>query len=258
MQKQDFENYLRQNIETPFSGWDFSYLQGKMLESPLPWDYRQLVESYLASAGSLLDMGTGGGEFLDSLAALPAVTFATEGYLPNLGLAQARLAQRGVQVRQVLADNLLPFEDSTFDLVINRHEEYDPAQVWRVLKPGGHFITQQVGGLNDLDLNAMLGAPPPEYFDWCLFKTSQDLLGLGFRLLHSKQVNGWTRFTDCGSLVYYLKCIPWQIADFSIERYLDRLTLANAYIETHGFIEFVSQRFYLVAQKPANIPVSKS
>jgi SAM-dependent methyltransferase len=251
MQKQDFEGYLRQNIEIPFSGWDFSHLQGKMVESPLPWDYRQLVEAYISQASRLLDMGTGGGEFLDSLPKLPPVTFATESYLPNLDLAQARLAARGVEVRQVMEDNLLPFDDSYFDLVINRHEEYDPTQVWRVLKPGGSFLTQQVGGLNDRDLNAMLGAAPPPYTDWCLLKTTQELLDLGFQLLQSKQVNGWTRFTDCGSLVYYLKCIPWQVPDFSIEAYLERLYLIQQYIETHGSIELINQRFFLIAQKPA-------
>ncbi len=45
----------------PFSGWDFSYLHGRMIEddTPISWNYRATVLSYLRTAHVLLDMGTG-------------------------------------------------------------------------------------------------------------------------------------------------------------------------------------------------------
>ncbi|WP_365845908.1 hypothetical protein [Clostridium sp.] len=39
-----------------------------------------------------------------------------------------------------------PFEDNTFDIVINRHESYCVSEVKRILKTDGIFIAQQVGG----------------------------------------------------------------------------------------------------------------
>ena len=42
----------------------------------------------------------------------------------------------------------LPFKAAAFDLVVSRHEELDPAEVDRVLRPGGLLVTQQVGRHN--------------------------------------------------------------------------------------------------------------
>jgi SAM-dependent methyltransferase len=51
---------------------------------------------------------------------------------------------------------LLPLADATFDLVINRHESFDAREVQRVLRPGGTFITQQVGAQDLIELNEAL------------------------------------------------------------------------------------------------------
>lgn len=48
-------------------GWDFGALHGRVLEEPLPWDYRAFVMHQLSPEARLLDMGTGGGEFLLTL-----------------------------------------------------------------------------------------------------------------------------------------------------------------------------------------------
>ena len=83
----ELKQYLISEYEQNFSGWDFSYLQGKMEEDALPWSYRHVVSDLISSSQNMLDMGTGGGEFLDSLSALPAKTYATEGYPPNIEVA---------------------------------------------------------------------------------------------------------------------------------------------------------------------------
>ncbi|MDU7476754.1 MAG: hypothetical protein E7L01_25935 [Paenibacillus macerans] len=50
-----------------FQGWDFSYLAGRMEEEELPWDYKANVQARVSGDTVMLDMGTGGGEFLLSL-----------------------------------------------------------------------------------------------------------------------------------------------------------------------------------------------
>jgi len=60
-------------------------------EFPLSWNYRNEVKFRIYGISSLLDMGTGGGEFLSSLSPLPANTCATEGYEPNIPVARNRL-----------------------------------------------------------------------------------------------------------------------------------------------------------------------
>lgn len=51
----------------PFQGWDFSHLNGRWEAEELPWNYQEELEPYLNYRTMLLDMGTGGGEFLLSL-----------------------------------------------------------------------------------------------------------------------------------------------------------------------------------------------
>ena len=245
----DLKEYLKTEFEQKFSGWDFSYLSGKMEESPLEWNYLSILDNYFEKSVYCLDMGTGGGEYLDSFSKLPEKTFATEGYEPNIGIAKNRLSKRGIEVKRVNDDNILPFDDCFFDLIINRHEEYLVSELSRVLKANGYFITQQVGGMNDIDVNSTLGAKSPNYYDWCLLKTINELKETGFRIIDYKEQIGYTRFYDIGSIVYYLKCIPWQIDDFSVDLYFDRLKLLNEYIEKYKCKDFINHRFFVIAQK---------
>jgi len=107
----------------------------------------------IRNVDSLLDMGAGGGEFLASLMPLPIHTCATEGYEPNVSVARTLLQPLGVKVFRYEDDDNLPFDDEEFELIINRHESYSPKEVFRLLKPGGYFITQQVGVKNDSKLS---------------------------------------------------------------------------------------------------------
>jgi SAM-dependent methyltransferase len=115
----------------------------------LPWDYGGIVRTRMQAANSLLDLGTGGGEFLASLAPFPANAWTTEGYPPDVSVARKHLEPTGGQVVDVSdIDGGLPFEADSFDLVIDRHTGYEPREVHRVLRMGGRFLTQQVGGEN--------------------------------------------------------------------------------------------------------------
>lgn len=133
-----FLEWLRAEEAEPFKGWDFAHLQGRMVEEPLPWDYARIVLEALPAAEALLDMGTGGGEFLSGLRPLPPDTRATEGYAPNVRVARERLEPLGIEVYEVEDDARLPFADAEFDLVTNRHESYDPTEVCRVLRRALH------------------------------------------------------------------------------------------------------------------------
>jgi hypothetical protein len=94
-----------------------------------------------------------GGEFLDSLSRLPELTIATEAYEPNVPIARNGLKQKGIEVVHVEDENSLPFENSFFDLVINRHESYPPKKLYRIRKKNGQFITHN-WGMNDIDTNS--------------------------------------------------------------------------------------------------------
>lgn len=108
--RERFELLVVEALPQELRGWDFRFLEGRWVEGATSWDYREKVLTYIEGAKVLLDMGTGGGEFLSSLLPLHAQTYATEGYAPNVPLAKARLEPLGVQVVEVGSDDLLPFE----------------------------------------------------------------------------------------------------------------------------------------------------
>ena len=81
-------------------GWDFSHIAGRYTEEDdLPWDYREVIERYLMPEMKILDIDTGGGEFLMSLGHPYGNTAATENYPPNVELCREVLLLLGVDFR---------------------------------------------------------------------------------------------------------------------------------------------------------------
>lgn len=118
----------------------------------LPWDYKQLIERYINSDMHILDYDTGGGEFLLSLNHPYDKTSATEGYQPNVELCKETLLPLGIDFKVCDNPASIPFQNESFDLIINRHGSFNAKEIYRLLKKGGLFITQQVGEDNDRDL----------------------------------------------------------------------------------------------------------
>lgn len=165
-------------------GWDFSHIHGKYEEeNDLPWDYETLVRKYLMPEHDLLDLDTGGGEFLLSLHHPFCNTSATEAYPPNVLLCKEIFEPLGIEFREANAGGTLPFSSDSFDMVINRHGDFNVAELYRVLKPNGIFITEQVGAENNRELVHLLlhdiDIPFPELY---LSKVSQNLTETGFTI----------------------------------------------------------------------------
>ena len=266
-----FDDLIDDADRTPFAGWDFSWLDGRMVEDPLSWNYLEVVRRRLTGVASksILDLGTGGGEILSQIAPLPALTVATEAYLPNAFVA-ARLLKplRAHVIAQVVAvdgapENYstlatpatntpsLPFRDRAFDLVINRHESYLAAEVFRVLRPAGRFITQQCGGRNYAGLNDLLGLMPPRFESWNLSNARAQLQAVGFEMLDAREQFTHVRFHDVGAIVYFLKAAPWQAPDFATAKFRNRLAELHAQIENAGPIAIRAHHFLIEAAKPA-------
>ena len=245
-----FHNLVTEAWRADFSGWDFHWLEGRLVEDPLPWDYPRLVHDHFPGVNSMLDMGTGGGELLASLAPLPPETHVTESYPPNQVIARSRLTPLGVQVHNPEESAPLPFPANFFDLAINRHEDFNPTEVLRVLRPGGVFITQQVGGLDNLELNQVLEDRLSfPFISWCLPQALNNLYEAGFEVLRSDQTTLRYTFLDIGAVVYYLKAIPWQVEGFSPESHQNGLSHLHNIIERRGKFVCTAHRFLIVAQK---------
>ncbi|HYB07768.1 MAG TPA: class I SAM-dependent methyltransferase [Nitrososphaerales archaeon] len=250
--KDKLHRFLVEEYNHPFKGWDFSYITaaGRMSEGPRKWSYGSIVLSRIRQSSALLDIATGGGELLATFSPLPPVTCATESYKPNIPVARKLLEPLGVEVFETEENGPLPFEDEKFDLVIDRHESYSPTEVFRVLKPRGWFITQQVGDKNDGDLRKLLGTTKFKPNRWNLKLATSQLKKSGFTVVSQKQGYHKVRYFDIGALVYHFKAVPWIIPDFSVKKYFPVLRKLNNIIEREGYLEVRNHRFLVVAMKP--------
>ncbi len=135
MNYDELKELWKKEEDAAFKGWDFSYLKNRWDDEELPWNYKDILKKYLNSDYKLLDMGTGGGEFLLKINHPYSNTSVTEMWKPNFELCKQKLEPLGIEVKQAFNDSKLPFEDNTFDMIINRHESFNIKEVRRILKP---------------------------------------------------------------------------------------------------------------------------
>ncbi|HEY7438508.1 MAG TPA: class I SAM-dependent methyltransferase [Acidimicrobiia bacterium] len=241
-------------LEAPFRGWDFSALGDRIVLDPPPWRFEELVDGEAARARSMLDMGTGGGEWL-SMREHARLTVATESWSPNVPVAAARLRGLGVALvhDEGARDNAeqslheprgrLAFRRGAFDLVVNRHESFVALEVRRVLRDSGVFITQQAGS-GAGDFHELLGLDPPSDSDFHIELAAEQLERAGLRVEQSEVGPATTVFADIGALAWYLTNVPWAVSDFSVERHREALLRLHG----GGPIRVVSERFWLRAR----------
>ncbi|MBR6149588.1 MAG: methyltransferase domain-containing protein [Lachnospiraceae bacterium] len=232
-------------------GWDFSYLNGRFeSDDDIPWDYEKIIKEYLKDDMKLLDYDTGGGEFLLTLDHPYENTAATEGYPPNVELCSKTLLPLGIDFKECDDCSRIPFDDEAFDIFINRHGDFDPREIYRLLKPGGIFITQQVGDQNDADLVRMvLPQIKSPFHDHNLEAGKKRFLDAGFEILSSDEIFGSIRFYDVGAFVWFARIIEWEFLDFSVDKCFDRLLKLQEVIDKDGVIKGTTHRYYIVVKK---------
>ncbi|HEY7295147.1 MAG TPA: class I SAM-dependent methyltransferase [Dehalococcoidia bacterium] len=230
-----------------FSGWDLSVARPRLLEAGPPWSYHALARRYATGTNAALDMGTGGGEVLATLRpALPARTVATEEWPPNVPVAARRL--RPLDVSVVAAHSLrLPFADGAFDLVLNRHEYLDCAEIARVLRPGGRVVTQQVGEGNWRELQRFF--PRKQSFTGLRISYSNGFARAGLTIVLDREHEYRVAYPSLSELVYLLSVMPWVVPDFALDRDLDALLALEGACLTEDGLVLTESRFIVVAEK---------
>ena len=158
-----FDELVDEAERAPIAGWNFGWLDGRATEERPSWRYFDRVVERAATVSRMLDLQTGAGQMIVDFPKLPELTVATEGYEANVALAARRLRRCGAHLIRTQEDRpALPIASSTFELVTSRH----PVDTWwneiaRVLRPGGTYLSQQVGPHSLRDLTEVLmGATP--------------------------------------------------------------------------------------------------
>jgi SAM-dependent methyltransferase len=229
---------------TPRRGWDFSCMN--VLRQPVPWDYQDVVLRYLRPSDDVLDVGTGGGEKLAGLAGSFSHGLGIDADAQMVQVAGEMSAAGNVDFR-VCSEKLETIAEK-FDVIIDRHAPFDLAAVAAHLKPGGYFITQQVGERNMACVTAALGqqtrAPTIH---------RQAISDSGLRLLAFMEYDVEYVVRDIGSLVFWLNALDSLHADLDGGAALASVASLNQIlagsVDERGFVTN-EHRYLAVAQSP--------
>jgi SAM-dependent methyltransferase len=248
-----FEDLIAEADAAPIEGWDFGWLDGRATEERPSWRYSELGAERFQRAQAVVDLQSGGGEMLSDLPHMPPLLVATEGWPPNLAVAARRLRSRAGYAVAARDDGpALPFRDGSFDLVTSRH----PIVTWwgeiaRVLRPGGNFLSQQVGPHSVGELTElMMGTQSARS------KREPDLArqaanACGLEVVDLRRERLRTVFFDVGAVVYFLRLVVWIVPGFTVERYQGRLRVLHQLIQQDGPFVAHASRFLIEATKPA-------
>lgn len=208
---------------------------------------RHLLERVPIEPGmEVLDLATGTGNVAIRAAQRGARVTGLDLTPELLDRARERAVAAGVQVEWVVGDvEDLPFEDGRFDVVLDRHESYVAAEVFRVLRPGGAFVTQQVDGRDFEETHALFGGTPV-YSHVTLETFRAEAETAGFVVEDGREWSGTMRFADVATFVSYVRMVPWEVPDdFSVDRYADALLAM-----TEHDLVFTRRMFVLVCRRP--------
>jgi SAM-dependent methyltransferase len=247
-----FEDLIAEAVAVPVAGWDFSWFAGRATEQRPSWGYARLVAARMAVATAALDVQTGGGEVLATVAEPPALLVATDSWRPNLPVAARHLRPLGAFVVEAADEPVLPFRDAVFDLVVSRHPVrtlWD--EIARVLRPGGTFLSQQIGAGTNRELSeAMLGplpAPDPRHPE----QLAAAARAAGLTVLDLRAETLRAEFFDIAAVTYFLRKVVWTVPGFSVEEYRTRLRAVHDRIQAEGpFVSF-AKRVLIEARKPS-------
>ena len=146
--------------------------------------------------------------------------------------------------------NSMPFDDNSFNIVINRHGNYNVEELYRVIKPNGLFITQQVGSHNDRELIELLCPDLPKPFPNATLQIQSELFRKeGFSIIRGEEAYRTIKFYDIGALVWFARIIEWEFQGFSVDNNFDRLIEAQRILDCTGSIDGTIHRYLIVAQK---------
>lgn len=258
------------------SRWGAGFLVDRYVPGTTPWSWPDVVRPALEAVGPdavVLDLGTGDGAVLTDLAPLPRRTIAQEEWWPTVRAARATLHPRGIGlvVARGATDNVvrpgtdradatpLPLADHVVDVVLARHEAFEAHDLARVTRPGGAFVTQQVGHDETASVRALLGLPLVRE-TWDAAEAVRQLVAAGWRVTDVDEARPATRFTDVAALLAYARTVPWQLPELVLDRDADprtarpdlaaRLAQLHATCGREGAVTAVSHRFGVTARAP--------
>lgn len=208
------------------------------------YETNQVVAKYLEDDDHLAIMANDGGKFALTLPDLPPIT-----YLVDLN-KQAGLAQieDRFKVTNLTPEGQMPFKEEKLDVVISAMANYDKYEMWRILKPGGRLIIEQLGTDNYKEIMHTF-IPFRIKGQWDLNSAKATLGEIGFQIEEAYEDRGFIRFNSIKALVNFTKgIVPAKVE--TAESFMSFYLNASKSIKEKSYFDLTTYRFILVAKKP--------
>lgn len=233
------------------NGWDFSKIRSK--SEGVKWDFYHEVSRICKKSDVLLDIGTGGGEALLSIAeaALLLVGIDISAGMVNAANDNIKSSNiSNVRIAQMDADKL-DFPDEFFNVVSSRHAPFHAEEVARVLAEDGIFLTQQVSEDDKINIKQAFGRGQSFGTQDGTLKNMYitELREAGFHDVQTFDYNAMEWYQSYEDLIFLLKHTPI-IPNFGQNE--NDFALLEKFIGEHQTDKGImtnSKRFMIVARK---------
>lgn len=232
-------------------GWDFSTVRAEC--APPLWNYVDVVCQYLKRTDRVLDIGTGGGEIFLSLSSYFGNGVGID-HNPAM-IDRARINQSAELIDNITLTTMeggaLQFDAETFDVVLLRQAKAYVSEIVRVLRPGGYFITQQIGMRNSLNiLNAFDWTPASFGEDWWqpAAELAEQFRAHDCHIVAEAEYDVPYWFHDIESFLFWLMAVPWP-ERIDLEKHWQNVNQIVDSFSTERGIETNEHRGLLIIQK---------
>lgn len=216
------------------------------------WDFNEEIKKKSKTSDILLDIGTGGGENVLTIASSFLFLMGIDLSNGMIETAQTNLKKAdisNVRFSQMSSDKL-EFPAEFFDVVTCRHAPFSSMEVAKVLKKGGYFLTQQVGVGDKINIKrAFNRGQLIEENGALLARYARELKESGFSEIQHFEYDATVYYQRPEDLIFLLKHTP-TIPNFGEENH--DFEILNDFIEnnrTEKGIQTNSKRFLIIAKK---------
>jgi hypothetical protein len=238
----EFEQLVAEGLRLDVEAyWGAGLLPERLSAEGPSWSYTAMARSILSNAQSALDMGTGEGGVLRKLGTVAQTDGCVREWWPTVPAAQERLKPLGVHLVVTLGS-----ADNVGGPDLQRRRPGLPFEIFRIIKPGGRFLTQQVGSDEAASVRTLLGLPI-DRSAWAAAPAIDQLQPAGWAIDDVREDRLTMKFADIAALIGYVRTIPWAYQDLDWARVKPRLQQLHFRSQSDP-IEAISHHFLVLAR----------